>query len=197
MEFIKLNSWKIPVIFLLCIVICAGAFGMALLASKARLSDADAAEGYWYFIAITAGISVAFFSIYFFGGMYYFYRSRKVLHAISALGIFDNGQSRIEYKINKSPLFYNSELLLASVMGYPMIVTTSWVVGDYSDIVCSVCILKFNQTKIESLRFPLRMSPKIAAKIKDDITGFVSAMAEKGYPKGDLAIGIKNVTTFA
>ncbi len=195
MEFIKLNTRKILFIFFLCFLLVGGLFGVAYLYSN-RIHNprVDFIEEKLYLIYIATTISLAFFLTYFFGGMYNFYRARKLLSFVTSLDLFDNGIYLKEYKVNRSLLFFNGEWIFGDILGYPVIISVSNHITDYSasSVVLSICVTKFNQSEIENVFFSLK-NGRLPETFIDDVKVHISQLMSKGYEKGNMVEGKRKV----
>jgi hypothetical protein len=108
-------------------------------------------------LTLTYGFGMAFFLVYFFGGMYYFYRARRLLSHILSLDVFDNNNYTKGYLYKNSWIIYTVECFYGIINEYPTIVdiSQSFTRGVPATIEFEVCIIKFNRTTYERISFPL------------------------------------------
>jgi len=101
-------------------------------------------------------MSLAWFLVYFFIGMYNFYKARKLLAFVISQNIFDNEYVN-RYMNEKTWIFYTQECIFGYIREYPVLVYVNSPIDKYSrtTVQFNVFITRFNRTSVENISLPL------------------------------------------
>ena len=192
MEFIQLNYRKIITIFSLNVLIWTCISFFVLIIFRKNIENTKHINAYMMIFIVT--MTMLWFSIFFIGGMYNFYKAKKIFSYIINNSFFDDEAYNIDLLYQKSYINFTEECLYGNIHQFPCVVIISQNFSKYAptEIQFNICIIKFNRPSSETISFPLNWKGKPSNGMKESLLKFIEQIDSKNYPKADLSKGLKN-----
>ena len=140
------------------------------------------------------GAAFAIFGLFIYGGVYNFYRSKRLLSYALTYNLFDNGDFQKGYTNIKSWLFYTKECFVGTIYQYPVVLWIDISTGARRTsikIALTFYVMKNDKTTPWTIYIPLNWRGELEQDIKVEIASTVLMLGNKGYKPGDLSKGME------